>query len=134
MPPISAIFFDIGGTLGNSDGAGHLVPFDDSVALLRAARDSLGLRVGVITNLPASMSDDQVRQMLKDAGLFSFLDPVGLITNHAAKADKPDPKIYQFAAKQLGLPLECCLYVGEDAKEVKGAIDAGMSGILKPLE
>jgi FMN phosphatase YigB (HAD superfamily) len=108
VPPISAIFFDIGGTFGNSDAAGHLVPFDGSVALLRAARDSLGLKVGVITNLPATLSDEQVRQLLKDPGLLPFLDPVGLITNHAAKADKPDPKIYLFAAKQLGLPVERC--------------------------
>jgi FMN phosphatase YigB (HAD superfamily) len=134
VPTISAVFFDIGGTLGDRDAAGRLVPFDDSVALLRAARDTLGLRVGVITNLPDTLGDDQIRRMLEAAGLLPFLDPRGLVTNHAAKADKPDPQIYEFAARQLDLPVESCLYVGEDADEVEGAVAAGMSGVVKPLK
>jgi FMN phosphatase YigB (HAD superfamily) len=132
VPRISAVFFDIGGTLANLNAAGALVPFDDSIALLKATRDTLGLRVGVITNLPDTLSDAQIRQLLEDAGLLPFLDPKGLITNHAAGADKPNSKIYQFAAKQLDLPIESCLYVGEAKDEVKGAVTAGMSGILKP--
>jgi FMN phosphatase YigB (HAD superfamily) len=103
MPPLAAVFFDIGGTLADRDAAGRLVPFNDSPALLRAARESLGLRVGVITNLPATLSDDQIRAMLKDAGLLPFIDPSGLVTNHAAGADNPDPRIYQFAAARFGL-------------------------------
>ena len=132
MSPLAAVFFDIGGTLADRDAAGRLVPFDDSPALLRTARESLGLRVGVITNLPATLSDDQIRAMLKDAGLLPFIDPSGLVTNHAAGADKPDPRIYQFAAAQFGLPVGRCLYVGEDPDEVRGATDAGMSAVLKP--
>lgn len=133
VPTITAVFFDIGGTLGNRDASGRLVPFGDSVALLRSVRDALGLRVGVITNLPDTLTDDQIRQMLRDAGLLPFLDPDGLITNHAAKADKPDPRIYQFAAGRLGLPVESCLYVGEDGDEVDGVVAAGMAGVRKPL-
>jgi FMN phosphatase YigB (HAD superfamily) len=132
MPTIRAVFFDIGRTLGDRDAAGRLIPFDDSVALLRAARDTLGLKVGVITNLPDTLSDDQIRRMLEEAGLFSFLDPAGLVTNHTAGADKPDPRIYQFAAKRLRLPVGNCLYVGEDETEVDGAVAAGMSGVVKP--
>jgi FMN phosphatase YigB (HAD superfamily) len=131
MQPLAAIFFDIGGTLGDRGADGRLVPFDDSVALLRAMRDNLGLRVGVITNLPKTLSDDQARQMLKDAGLLPFLDPLGLVTNHAAGADKPDPRIYRFAADRFRLPVARCLYVGEDPVEVRGALDAGMSALRK---
>jgi FMN phosphatase YigB (HAD superfamily) len=134
MPPLGAVFFDIGGTLGDRDATGRLVPFDDSVDLLRVMRDNLGLKVGVITNLPTTLDDEQVRQMLGDAGLLSFLDPLGLVTNHAAQTDKPDPVIYRFAANRLGLPVERCLYVGEDPDEVQGAIDAGMEALLKPIK
>ena len=43
------------------------------------------------------------------------------------------PQIYQFAARQVGLPIEQCLYIGEDPAEVAGAQAAGMAGVLKPL-
>lgn len=40
---------------------------------------------------------------------------------------KPDPKIYQIAAEQLGcLPVEC-IFVDDLEKNVKGAIDVGMN-------
>jgi FMN phosphatase YigB (HAD superfamily) len=131
VPTLSAVFFDIGGTLGDRDPSGRLVPFDDSVALLRAMRDTLGLKVGVITNLPASMSDDQLRQLLTDAGLLPFLDPRGVVTNHSAGVDKPDPHIYRFAAGQLSVPVEQCLFIGEDPDEVQAALDVGMSALRK---
>jgi hypothetical protein len=42
-------------------------------------------------------------------------------------------QINQFAAQRAGVPVDRCLYGGGAAKEVSGAIAAGMSGALKPL-
>ncbi len=134
--PLRAVFFDIGGTLGIVSGAPHarrLAPFDSSAALLRTMAETLGLLVGVISNIPPDMSTDEVRAMLAAAGLLPLLDSNAIVTSRDAGAEKPAPQIYQFAARRVGLPIEQCLYVGEDADEVAGAQAAGMAGILKPV-
>src|SRR4051812_15997746 len=110
-------FFDIGGTLGNVDDAGRFAAFASSEPLLKVFRDTLGLRIGVITNLPPEMNSARVKKLLDQAGLGAFLDPQGLVTNHDAQADKPDPRIFRFAAERVGLAIERCLYVGEDETE-----------------
>ena len=72
--------------------------FTDTEPLLRAMRDTPGLRVGGIANLPAERDPVQGQAVLDGAGPGEFLDPEGLVTNHDAKADKPDPEIDRFAA------------------------------------
>src|SRR5581483_3104621 len=106
VAPLAAIFFDIGNTLGAVDAAGQFQPFEPgSRALLSAVRGVLGLRVGVITNLPATMTRGDAQALLEAAGLSQFLDPDGLVTNHEAGAHKPAAAIYRFAADRLGLPV-----------------------------
>src|SRR5258708_5311893 len=95
---IDFVFFDIGGTRGDYDPpAGHLVPLPGSAALLQAVRDQVGARIGVITNL-ASLSNARAHALLEEAGLATFLDPDGFVSQHHARVAKPDPKIYQLAA------------------------------------
>jgi FMN phosphatase YigB (HAD superfamily) len=131
---LAAVFFDIGNTLGAVSSNGDLVPFEPGTrVLLTVLRGVLGLRIGVITNLPSTMSHDDAQQLLSDAGLLTFLDPAGLITNRDAGADKPDRGIYEFAARSLGLTVDRCLFVGEDPAEVAGARRAGMAALLKPF-
>jgi FMN phosphatase YigB (HAD superfamily) len=131
---LAVVFFDIGNTLGALNAAGQLEPFEPgSRMLLSVLRGVLGLRIGIITNLPPEISHQKVQQLLDAAGLLGFLDPAGLITNHDAGADKPDVAIYLFAAQRLGVPVSRCLFVGEDPDEVAGARQAGMAAILKPF-
>jgi FMN phosphatase YigB (HAD superfamily) len=129
---IDFVYFDIGGTLGEIDTAGKFVAFPSSAGLLKAMREGLGLRVGIITTLRGQLSDDEVLKMLRDAGLENFLDPAGFVSDNKAHAAKPDPAIYLFAAKQVGVPVTRCLYVGENLVEVIGAVSAGMKSMLKP--
>lgn len=131
---IKVVFFDIGSTLGDRAPDGTFTPYPTSRQLLATVRDVLGLRVGAITNLPAELSTADIREMLNQAGLLPLLDPKGLITNHDAGAEEPSKAIFQFAAHAMGAPAAQCLYVGEDSKEVKGALAAGMAGLLKPLQ
>jgi FMN phosphatase YigB (HAD superfamily) len=131
--PISVVFFDIGGTLGERDASGAgIVPYPDTIQLLLTMREILGLRLGVITNLPPEISTNQIRAMLHAAGLLRFLAPDGVISSHDTGIAKPNAGIYQFAAMRMNVPIGRCLYIGETPAEVQGARRAGMSGILKP--
>jgi FMN phosphatase YigB (HAD superfamily) len=132
MALVAFVFFDIGGTLGERDQAtGRLIPFPSSPIMLTAVRN-IGLRVGVITTL-GPMSNNQGKALLQQAGLSGFLDPQGFVSEHdVGEVGKPNPAIYQFAAQQVGVPIEQCLYVGENLVEVIGAMAAGMQAILKP--
>ncbi len=113
------VFFDIGNTLGTPDSTGFHV-FEGTKALLAGMKNALGLRVGVITNLPPEMTSAEIREILRAAGLLQFLDSKGLITSVDAKAEKPALEIYRFAATQMGVQPEECMYVGEAPLEVEG--------------
>ena len=131
---VQAVFFDIRDTLGVVDRKGHLVKFKPTTdQLLEGMKSVVGLRIGVITNLPADVPSEQGRKMLEETEIWPFVDPKGFVTNHEAKAEKPDPKIFRYAAKQLGLEPEQCLFVGENLLEVLGAQAAGMKATVKPF-
>lgn len=129
---IDFVFFDIGGTLGERDAVGKFTPFPSSAGLLDAVRKMIGLRIGIITTLGGHLSDAEALKMLKGVGLEQFLDPKGFVSDNSAGATKPDPAIYRFAAQQVGVPPDRCLFVGENLLEVIGALAAGMKAILKP--
>ncbi|PRN02983.1 hypothetical protein A0O30_19600 [Pseudomonas sp. LLC-1] len=128
-----AVFCDIRDTLGIVDYKGHLVLYrPTSVDMLKSLK-AMGLRVGLITNLPSDVSTESGLQMIKDAGIDEFIDPDGFVTNHDAKADKPDPAIYLFAAAKMRLRTDECIFIGENLSEVVGAQAAGMGAVLKPF-
>jgi FMN phosphatase YigB (HAD superfamily) len=115
--PLKAVFFDIGNTLGSvsiEDGRFKLDPFPSSAAALQCFGQTLGITVGIITNIPAEMTDEQVPRLLAAAGLLGFIDATAIVTSRDAGIGKPDAAIYRFAAQRVGLPIAQCLYVGED--------------------
>jgi HAD superfamily hydrolase (TIGR01509 family) len=131
---VEAVFFDIRDTLGVVDRRGHLLKYKPTTdQLLEAMKQVVGLRIGLITNLPENVSSTDGQEMVKEAGIWDFLDPQGWVTNHDAGVEKPKPEIFMFAARQLGLPPERCLFVGENLTEVIGAQAAGMRAVLKPF-
>jgi putative hydrolase of the HAD superfamily len=101
--------------------------------MLKAVKETLGLRIGIISNIPEEVTTGQFQSVLQSAGLSELIDRNCTVTSHEAGASKPDPKIYEFAAQRAGVPAHRCLYVGETEAEVLGAIAAGMSGVLKPI-
>ncbi len=132
--PVEAIFFDIRDTLGVVDRKGHLIKYKPTTEqLLEAMKQVVGLRIGLITNLPENVSAEDGKTMVKEAGIWDYLDPQGWVTNHDAGVDKPKAEIYAFAARQMGLPPDRCLFVGENLIEVIGAQKAGMRTVLKPF-
>jgi FMN phosphatase YigB (HAD superfamily) len=130
---IEFVFFDIGGTLGERDPTTNsLIPFASSIKLLTAVRNDIHLRIGVITTL-GPLSNGQGHDLMERAGLSGFLDPQGFISEHdTGEVAKPNRLIYQFAAEKVGVPIDKCLYIGENLIEVIGALSAGMQAILKP--
>src|ERR1700722_11628248 len=141
---VQVIFFDVRDTLGEVDRPGHLVPYRPSTEQLLEAVNGMGVKLGVITNLPDDVSDEQGRNMVCDAVLSQdektgeaktigrFIPREHIVTNHQAskalgtKVNKPFKDIYQFAAKTLGVEPSGCLFVGENLNEVLGAEIAGM--------
>lgn len=141
--PVEVVFFDVRDTLGEVDRPGHLVPYRPSTEkLLSAMRHEVGLRIGLISNLPREVDAAAGRRMIQEAVLSQsngtkvtiadFIDPDGIVINHDAGVDKPHPEIYRYAARQMGVRPDQCMFVGENLIEVLAAKAAGMQGELKP--
>jgi len=137
---IKAVFFDARDTLGEVDQPGHLVAYRPSTEKLLSSMKALGLRLACITNLPDTLTAEQGKQMITGAVLDEqplltigdFIAAADIITNHEAGSNKPDERIYLYAARKLGLAPEQCLFVGENLIEVLGARAAGFQAELKP--
>jgi FMN phosphatase YigB (HAD superfamily) len=130
---IEVVFFDVGGTLGSVDANLELHLFPTTKDLLAVCRGVLGLRLGVMSNVPATLGTKGLKSILEKAGILKSFEPALIVTSVDAGAEKPKPAIYQFAAKKAGVHMDHCLYIGEDIKEVDGAVAAGMPAILKPV-
>jgi putative hydrolase of the HAD superfamily len=127
-------FFDIGGTLGSvieNGGTRIFRPFPSSTELLQVFRKTLGLRIGVITNVAPGMTTEEVLVFLASAGWSALIEDTLVITSRDAGARKPQHEIYEFAAHRSGVLISQCLYIGEEVDQVDGALVAGMGGLLK---
>jgi len=128
------VFFDVRDTLGYVDRKGHLVPYKPSTEMLfNVMKKIFDTRIGIIMNLPADVSSDDGVRMLKEAGIYSFLDPRGIIINHDVGIDKPAKQIFEYASKAVEVPIERCTFIGENILETIGAMAAGMNVLLKPI-
>lgn len=143
--PLRAVFFDARDTLGSVDRPGHLVAFRPTTEALLESVKSMGLKIGVITNLPDNVSAEQGRLMVTGAVLSEdpktgkvrtigdYIPAAHIITNHDAGVDKPDPRIYRKAAELIGVKPEEAMFCGENLPECLGAEAAGMRAQRKPF-
>jgi putative hydrolase of the HAD superfamily len=87
-----------------------------------------GLRVGLI-----SVCGEDVARAWDESPFAGRFDSV--VLSCSVGLAKPDPRIYELAAEELGAPVEECLFVGDGANdELAGAERAGMHAalILRP--
>ncbi len=94
--------------------------YEATVPTLRALRER-GLPIGLVSDCTSLMG----RPILERFDLLSHLDAVALSceVGHA----KPSAPIYRAAVEALGVPPECCLYVGDGGSdELTGAQALGM--------
>jgi HAD superfamily hydrolase (TIGR01509 family) len=97
---------------------------DDEARPTLVSLQEQGLITGMISN-----AGQGLEEVCRAIGLAPFLDHI--ISSGMAGAEKPDPQIFRFAARQAGLPPESIIYVGDDYyKDVEGAEKAGMTGLL----
>jgi HAD superfamily hydrolase (TIGR01509 family) len=101
------------------------VPFADTRAALEAVR-ARGLRVGVVSNVPADL-----RPVFAKHGLDQLVD--SYTHSYEVGAEKPDPAIFLAAAKSLGVKPSETLMVGDHAVD-RGAERAGMRVFILPTE
>jgi hemerythrin-like domain-containing protein len=131
---IKVAFLDIKDTLGYIDKPGHLVLFKPTTTqLLESLKKQIGLRIGVITNLPENVTHEEGVQMLKQAGLLEYVEENDIISNHLAGKEKPGVAIFEYACKRVGVGVEEALFLGENLIEILGASAAGLQSILKPF-
>ena len=92
----------------------------ESLARLRAS----GLRLAVVSNF-----DTRLRPLLHDLKLAEHFDALSISAE--VGVEKPDSRIWEHAAAQLGTPLGDCLHVGDSEEfDVDGARKAGAQALL----
>ena len=96
--------------------------FPDTVPALERLR-ARGLRLGIISNGWPSL-DRRYREL----GLRHFFE-VFVVSAHLGLR-KPDPRIFEHAAAQLGLPPQEVVFVDDAAVNVEAACTAGFRGVL----
>jgi len=113
-----------------SDDFARLIPqvtnwveFPDARPLLEDLADRK-FRLGVISN-----ATDLARNVLVNLDLKKFFETV--VISAEVGVNKPDPKIFHIATKELKVPPNRAIYIGDRlAVDVMGATRAGMNAIL----
>ncbi len=88
------------------------------------ALEQQGVLWGVVTNKPAFLTQPLLAALglAKRAGC--------IVSGDTLPERKPHPAPLQYAAKQLGLPAQQCIYVGDAQRDVQSAQAAGMPVLL----
>lgn len=100
-----------------------LIPLEGAIEILSQLKAD-GYKIGLISNCSAEPPVIWPRTPFApyfDVTIFSC----------SVKLRKPDPRIFELAAKELGVKPEDCLYIGDgDSGELEGAERAGMHAVL----
>lgn len=134
---LKAVFFDIGNTLVDQSVAAPYPLFPTAQAAIDGLQEA-GVRIGIITNVPAGWTRDDLEALLLQPAVLDEFDI--LVLSSQAPASKPNPAIYTFAHGLLAAPLPpigATAFVGENLAEIAnaavaptlGARAAGMIGI-----
>jgi phosphoglycolate phosphatase len=101
----------------------HSLPFA-GVAELLDAIEAAGSRWGIVTNKPEYLA----RQVLPKLG-WDARSAI-LVGGDSLPERKPHPLPLLHAANVLGVGIEACVYVGDDARDIEAARAAGMRSIV----
>lgn len=100
--------------------------FDGLFEALNEIRE-LGCKIGIVTN---GQTHIQLRSLLA-LNLDRLVDDY--VISETVKLRKPDPKIFQLAAKNLSVSVESCVFVGDSpTADIVGPRSAGMKTVWLP--
>lgn len=102
---------------------GYFEPYTDTLPALDALQ-AMSIPLAVVSNWDISL-----HSVLKGYGLNSYFQfsVASLVFGH----EKPDPRIFQHALDQLGVPPEHVLHVGDDPiADIQGAQNVGMQTLF----
>lgn len=103
------------------------VAYEDAWPALRRLRDR-GYPVGVLTDVPYGMPSELVSQDLRRAGVDDLVDTV--LTSVDVGYRKPHPAGFEAVAAALGVTTGRLLYVGNERKDMEGALAVGAIAVL----
>ena len=131
---LQAVLFDFDGTLADTAAdlsralnrlrtARRLPELPLEALRPHASSGARGLRWGIVTNKSTKLT----RMVVKALGLEARTACVvcGDTTPHL----KPNPASLLYAAKELALAPQACVYLGDDLRDVQAARSAGMSTV-----
>ncbi|MFD1902059.1 HAD family hydrolase [Enterococcus termitis] len=101
----------------------HPIDYSDSIEPNAKRVLQFLKRKGYKIGLASSSKMDVIQEVLKLGQLTSFFDVI--VTGSELEKSKPDPKIYEFTAQELGLAPEKCLAIEDSEKGIRSAHDAG---------
>ena len=97
--------------------------FPETLEVLQQLK-SLDVKLGVISNF-----DDRAYSVMRSLGILQFFDAVTLSSETGYS--KPDPQIFHFAVRALGVPPGEILVVGDNLRDdVEAALQAGLTALL----
>lgn len=97
-----------------------LYPDADEVLVQLAGR----VKLGIVTNGVSGLQ----RRKLNGCGLLHWFDAVAV--SGEVGIGKPEPGIFEWTARQLGVPLSRCLMVGDNPeRDVQGGLNAGLATV-----
>ena len=101
----------------------RFVLFEDVIPTFKIIRNK-DLKTGILTNFEAS-----IQSICRELGLESYIDVI--ITSGEAGADKPQPRIFQYALSKAGVEASEAIHVGDQYKiDIEGAKGVGISPLL----
>ena len=100
--------------------------FPEALAVLEKLR-AAGVKTGLITNIPPDRVAPQWAK-IRALDLPKWMDVI--VVSGELGIHKPDVRIFEYAAKKLGVSPEECVFVGDDPdSDIRGALNAGMEAV-----
>jgi len=101
----------------------YAVPSAETIEIIKKLK-ARGVKMAIVTNVVPELLEHQ-RKKVQALGIADLFDAI--VYSGELGIHKPDRRIFDHAAKLLGVSNEDCLFVGDDAdSDVAGALAAGM--------
>lgn len=101
-------------------------PAPGASEILKNLKDQ-GVRLALVTNITPELLEHQ-RKKVETLCIGDFFDAI--VYSAELGVHKPDRRIFDHAAKLLGVSNEECLFVGDDPdSDIAGALNAGMEAV-----